>query len=513
MSVTAGPVQPRSAVPVGIVIGSLGVLVATVISGVSIEVALVFVVLALLASLSRTAYVRWPHLICALILVILLVPIRRYALPANLPFQLELYRVVVTVLVLGWIASLLVDSRSRFRRTGFEAPLGVILGALVASVLVNPGRVAAASADVNKSLMFFVSFIFVLYLTASVIRRLDEVEFLAKALVAGGAVVSLFAIVEARTGFNLFNHVSRVMPFLVDQGDVGGFVRVGTGKLRVFGSAQHPIALSAALVMVVPLAFYLARRYRQRRWMLCALLLVAAASATVSRTGVIMLAVAGLVFLWLRPRETRRLWPALLLAPIAIHFALPGTLGAVKNSFFPAGGLIAEHKAQAGTSGSGRLADLGPGIDQWKQRPLLGEGFGTRVVDSTIVSSPGPKASGLDPNVKILDNQWLGLLLETGAVGFFGWLWFFTRVLRRMGAEAKRDDSERGWLLASLTAGIAAYAVGMLTYDAFAFIQVTFLMFIFVGLGAALLAERPTPLAVRAARRDRANTAGSRRPY
>ena len=35
----------------------------------------------------------------------------------------------------------------------------------------------------------------------------------------------------------------------------------------------------------------------------------------------------------------------------------------------------------------------------------------------------------------------------------------------------------------------------MFTYDAFAFIQVTFLLFIFAGLGSALLAERPTPLA------------------
>jgi O-antigen ligase len=504
VSVTAPPIQSRSAVPAGIVIGSLGVLITTVISGVSTQVALVCVVLAVLATLTRTSYLRWPHLIGALILVILLIPIRRYALPANLPFQLELYRVIVALLVVGWVASLLVDQRARFRRTGFEAPIAVILGALIASVLANPGRVAEASTEVNKALMFFISFILVLYLTASVIRRLDEVDFLAKMLVAGGAVVALFAIVEARTSFNVFNHVSRVMPFLIDQGDVGGFVRVGTGKLRVFGSAQHPIALSAALVMLIPLAFYLARRYRQRRWMLCSLVLLAAVAATVSRTGIIMLVVAGLVFLWLRPRETKRLWPVLLLAPIVIHFALPGTLGAIKNSFLPAGGLVAEQKVQPGTGGSGRIADLGPGIEQWKQRPLLGEGFGTRVVDTTIVRSSAPKASALDPNVKILDNQWLGLLLETGVVGFFGWLWLFTRMLRRFGAEAKRDESERGWLLASLTAGIAAYAFGMLTYDAFAFIQVTFLLFIFAGLGAALLSERPTPLAIRTARSERA---------
>ena len=506
MSITAPPVETRSALPAGLVLGALAVLIATVVSGASPQVAVAFVAFAVIASLIRSAYLRWPYLLGALILVILLIPIRRYALPANLPFQLELYRVIVAMLVVGWAASLLVDSRSRFRRTGFEAPLTVIFGALVASILANPSRVAQSSPEVNKALMFFVSFFIVLYLTASAIRRLDEVEFLAKTLVTGGAVVALFAIVEARTSCNVFNHISRVIPFLIDQGDVGGFVRVGTGKLRVFGSAQHPIALSAALVMLIPLALYLARRYRQRRWMVCALVLLLAATATVSRTGIIMLVVAGLVFLWLRPRETRRLWPALLLAPIVLHFALPGTMGAIKNSFFPAGGLLAEQKVQPGTGGSGRIADLGPGLQQWKRQPLLGEGFGTRVVDSTIVSTPVPKASALDPNVKILDNQWLGLLLETGAVGFFGWLWLFTRVIRRFGAEARRDESDRGWLLASLTAGVAAYAVGMLTFDAFAFIQVTFLLFIFVGLGAALLAERPTPLAVLTARGEPAPT-------
>ena len=63
--------------------------------------------------------------------------------------------------------------------------------------------------------------------------------------------------------------------------------------------------------------------------------------------------------------------------------------------------------------------------------------------------------------------------------------------MRRLGKAAKEDDSERGWLLTSIAASVAAFAVGMFTFDAFSFIQVTFLMFIFVGLGAALLAERP----------------------
>jgi hypothetical protein len=353
---------------------------------------------------------------------------------------------------------------------------------------VNPSRVGSVSSDVAKSLTFFASFLLVLYLISSTIRRLDDVEFLTKMLVTGGAVVAFFAIVEARTGFNVFNHLSKVIPFL-HGGQITGpaYLRLGTAKVRVFASAEHPIALSAALVMLTPLALYLARRYRQRRWWLCAFLFVAAVASTVSRTGISMLLVVGVVFLLLRPRETRRLWPALLLAPVAIHFALPGTLGAVKQSFVPAGGLIAQQKAAANTSGSGRLADLGPALTEWQAEPLLGQGYGTQVVNDN--------AAGIKAN--IFDDQWLGTLLATGAVGFFAWLWLFTRVVRRCAAEARWDTSERGWLLTAIAAGVASLGVGMITFDAFAFIQVTFLLFILVGLASALLAERPTPLAIR----------------
>ena len=446
--------------------------------------------------MTRLPVVPWRHLLAGLILVILLVPIRRYSLPAQLPFQLELYRLFVAALVLGWIGSLLVDRRVRLRRTGFEGPLAVILVGAVASIVVNPGRVAGTSAEVNKQLMFLLSFVVVLYLTVSGVRRLGDVDFLARCLVAGGAVVSVFAIVEARLRFNVFNHLSTVMPFLRDLGDVGGFQRVGTGTLRVFGSAQHPIALSAALVMLAPLAIYLARRHGQRRWLACALVIGVACASTVSRTGVVMFLIIAVVFLCLRPKETLRLWPALVAALIVTHFALPGTLGAIKNSFFPPGGLIAEQRGSADSSGSGRLADLGPALDLWTRQPVLGQGYGTNVVN--------PDAGGIEAN--IFDDQWLGTLLATGIVGLLGWAWFFVRAIRRFGREAARDQSERGWLLTALTAGIAAYGVGMLTYDAFAFIQVTFLLFFFVGLGAVVMdtdspdtvpEPEPVPLAAR----------------
>jgi O-antigen ligase len=503
-TVTARTVRTAPLVPVAVALTLLGAAVATGSSTHTVTSLAVLLLLATFAAARPVAAVSWPHLLAALIAVILFIPMRRYALPGSLPFQLEPYRIFVALLVLGWIASLLVDRRLRFRRTGFESPLVVIVGSVVASIAVNPTRVASVSSDVAKSLTFFVSFVLVLYLIASTIRRLVDIEYLTKMLVVGGSVVAFFAIIEARTGFNVFNHLSRFVPFL-HGGQIAGpaYLRLGTAKVRVFASAEHPIALSAALVILAPLALYLARRYQQRRWWLCALLFLAAVASTVSRTGIVMFVVVALVFLWLRPRETRRFWPAIFPALIAIHFVLPGTLGAVKQSFFPAGGLIAQQKASANTSGSGRLADLGPALTEWQAEPVLGQGYGTQVVNDN--------ARGIQAN--IFDDQWLGTLLATGAVGFFGWLWFFVRVVRRCAAEAKRDDSERGWLLTAIAAGVAALGVGMVTFDAFAFIQVTFLLFILVGLASALLAERPTPLAVRLERGDRGPSADDLAPH
>ena len=311
-------------------------------------------------------------------------------------------------------------------------------------------------------------------MTVSVIRRLDDVDYLAKTLVVGGAVVALSPIFEARTGIQrLQPPLAASMPFLRDSGDVGGYQRAGTAKLRVFGSAQHPIALSAALVMLTPLALYLYRPLPPASLAVlrCAALAAACAS-TISRTGIVMFVVVGVVFLWLRPRETRRLWPALLVLPVAIHFALPGTLGAIKQSFLPAGGLVAEQHASANTAGSGRLADLGPGL-----APLAAAAAARSGLRHTSRRPRAPAASSRTSSTTSGSARCIG----TGAIGFFGWLWFFVRAVRRFGAEAKRDESERGWLLAAIAASVAAYAVGMVTFDAFAFIQVTFLLFILVG--------------------------------
>jgi O-antigen ligase len=245
--------------------------------------------------------------------------------------------------------------------------------------------------------------------------------------------------------------------------------------------------------MLIPLALYRAHALKKPLWWIAVGLLALGALATVSRTAVVMLGVIVLVYLLLRTEETKRLWPLLLPALAAIHVILPGTLGTLKSSLFPKGGLIAQQQNAA--VGSGRIATLGPALDaEWKPNPILGEGFGTRV----------PKADEYVavPNGPILDDQWLGIVLETGVVGTFVFGWLIVRFLRRAGSAGKHDRSPQGWLLVGITASTAAFAVGMFTYDAFSFIQVTFIFFVLMGLGSAVLAH-PAPEAALAAREAR----------
>src|SRR4029079_14206095 len=147
-------------------------------------------------------------------------------------------------------------------------------------------------------------------------------------------------------------------------------------------------------------------------------------------------------------------------------------MGSLAKSFFPQGGLIADQQQGVG---SGRVATLGPVLrHEFTINPIVGEGFSTRV---TTESDPT-----LPRNAPILDDQWLDVLLEIGILGFVKMIWLFVRVIRLGGGAARIDYSRRGGLLSGLTSSIAAFMIGMLTFDAFAFVQVTLLFAVLVGL-------------------------------
>ena len=103
---------------------------------------------------------------------------------------------------------------------------------------------------------------------------------------------------------------------------------------------------------------------------------------------------------------------------------------------------------------------------------------------------------GNTANARILDNQWLGSLLEMGVIGVAGLVWFFARAIRRLIRAARRVPDDDSILLAGVAAAIVAYAVGMFTYDALSFTQTEFAFFVIVGVGSALVLARDPILGV-----------------
>jgi polysaccharide biosynthesis protein PslJ len=480
LRVLAGEGQRSTAAALIAVTGVFALLTVSVVASPSRKIVVLLVGAALVA-LAVPAYRRlfaWRSLIVSVILIIFVIPIRRYALPGSLPFDLEPYRLLVALIAAGWLASLLVDPRVRWRRSGFEGPLGLLVIAILGSFAMNAGRVSNLSPIVSKRVIFFASFLIVFYLIVSTVTRVADVDFLSRVLVASAAGVGLCTVIEARTGINVFNHLSSVFPFLRPLPFIveGAATDNRGAGIRAYGSSQHPIAMSAVFIMLLPLAFALARTHG-KRWVLVCLLLLLGAVSTLSRTGISMLVMELGILLWLRRRYVVRLWPAIIPAVVVIHLAIPGSLGTIFQSFFPSGGLVAQ---QTNTRvGSGRLATLMPALrHELYPDPVLGEGFGTRVTTRFEV---------VPQNAPITDNQWLSTLLEIGIVGAGAIAWLFLRFVRRLGRAAKDDESPEGWLMAGFAAGVAGYAFGMLTYDAFSFIQVTLIMFIVLGLGAALM--------------------------
>jgi hypothetical protein len=480
MNSTIRGVDQRSRVPVALGGSLLGLLALAAFSGTGVLWACILAIL-VMALMTQGWLFRWESMVGLIIVVIFFIPIRRYELPANLPIVLEPYRVVVGVVLFVWTLGLLVDRRVRVRRSGLEGPILAVVLAVVASTVSNLGRVANVNQHAIKALMFFASFLIVFYLVVSIARRIEIIDALLKTMVACGAVVAVFSLIEFRTGYNVFDHLSslpglRLVSLPTQFGDVTGFSR--GGERRVYASAQHPIALGAALAMLVPPAIYIARKSGGLLWWAVAALSVVGVCATVGRTSIVMLLVIGLVFLIVRPVETRRFWPAIVPLFLLVHVAAPGTLGSLKASFFPSNGLIAQESTN--NVGSGRLATLGPTLRrEVYPNPLFGEGYGTRVVvaDGDIAR-----------NAPITDDQWLNTAAETGLFGVAAWLWLLCRFIRRLGGLAKGPpDSDRTWLAAALAASVAAFTAGMFLYDAFSFIQVTFVLYFFLALGAAAL--------------------------
>ncbi len=301
-----------------------------------------------------------------------------------------------------------------------------------------------------------------------------ELDRIVRWLVVAGSVGALFAVLGVVARIDL---AAITPPGLRSIPELGQPIP-RDGIDRAQGTAAHPLELAAVMTVLVPLAGYclFAARAHARRWwpwLLPLALIGAAGVLSVSRSFFVGLAVefGVLALYWPLRRTARTLLAALAL--LVTVLLVKGTVVGLFVSLFTqgTGDDSSLHRTLARQVALGLVG----------RHPLLGMGLGS--YDTS--------------RYPVLDNQYLGVLVETGLVGLLGFLGFLGAggyAALRTRARFDRIHWRDRDLGAALGASIAGYAVVNLILDTSGFLQISALAAVLVGLTGVLYRLRRLPL-------------------
>ncbi len=172
--------------------------------------------------------------------------------------------------------------------------------------------------------------------------------------------------------------------------------------------------------------------------------------------------VAGLVMVlgWPRAWRIRALWIAPL-AVVGLRLALPGLLGTIYALFV---------NLENDPSIDGRTADYIAVSSLWAEHRSFGRGLFTF----------------LPQYFRILDNQYLMLLMEVGLVGLCLFVVaFLIGLLDAIGANRRAASHEHRHAALAIAAGIVGILVSFATFDTMALPMSAGLLFLLLGLAGA----------------------------
>ena len=304
-------------------------------------------------------------------------------------------------------------------------------------------------------------------LAADGIRTKERLDTLLRWLVLGAGLVAVVGIIQFAFGFDLSRFLR--LPGLV-AGSVAGesFIDTRSVLRRVQGTAAHPIEMAVFAGMVLPLALHYARAsvsgtWERRGWWACTGLLLVSIPLTVSRSGIVALAIVALVVLPTWPwRERVTALAALAVAAVALRFAVPGLVGTLRGLFAYFG---------SDPSITHRTGDFGPALAYVAQAPWFGRGFHTFIPRYYL----------------FIDDQYLLSLIETGVVGLAAIVsvlavgLVLARGARRISTDARTRD-----LAQALFASLLVATVSFATFDVLSFSLVTGTTFLLLGCAGAL---------------------------
>ncbi len=235
------------------------------------------------------------------------------------------------------------------------------------------------------------------------------------------------------------------------------------GAKRVIGTSAHAIEFSVLAAVTVPLTIHFARFADSRivRWLaaLGCVLAFVAMPAAVSRTGLIALATALLVYMWSFKLRQLAIGVIVGSAAIASYIAFfPSTAKALWETVIG---------SREDVSVLTRTSDYAQVSETFREHPLFGLGLG-----GTPITEYG-----------ILDNEWLQAIAQGGLVGVTAMIVLtagaaFGLSAGLRGATSRRERDQM-YMIGAMCSGILACSF---TFDLMAYTQVTTLFFITLGL-------------------------------
>lgn len=420
----------------------------------------------------------WPHTsrvlpwaLAGFLVMLFLVPFDAINLPVSLPLSSTLDRPVLIAIAALWLLTLAIVSgaaRPRVKLTRVHFAVLAFFGICCIGVALNGGALASMGeiSLVVKKLALLASYILFFFVVASVIRP-REVPRYAALIVCLGVIVAVATIVEYRLHYNVFYSLwskvfSITLPPEMDMPD-------SIGRLTVYGPTSQPLELAALLAMVLPFAVIgsidAATRRRRALYTIAIGLLLAGGLATSRKTSIVAPVTAILLLVAYRPRTVvRSLLGLAFVLGFLVHFTSPGSLGSVLTQLEP--GHV--NNVLSTTDRTARYDAVHPDL---LMHPLLGRGY-----------------ESYDPHkYRILDNEYLGLLITTGLLGTLAYLGIFATMMSAAHRTIRGPDPRRASIALAAFAAVGVIALSSALFDVLSFPHVPYLLFF---LGAMILALR-----------------------
>ena len=414
-----------------------------------------------------------PWSIAGFLVMLFLVPIDALSLPVHLPLDSTPDRALLIAIALLWLATLAAASgaaRPRVTLTGPHVAVFAFVGLCCVGVALNARALTNAQevVPVLKKLVLLASFVVFFVIVASVIRP-REVPRLMRLIVILGVIVAIGTIIERESRYNVFYAIWRGVlseqpPPGIDQVDA-------IGRLTVVGPTNQPLELATLLAMALPFALVqaLASRTRRQRllYMLAATVILGGAISTYRKTSLVVPVAGVLTLVVYRPRVMLRgLAVALVPMLLAVHILVPGQLGTVYNELLPG----SVNKVGTTTNRVARYDAVRPDI---MSHLLLGRGY-----------------LSYDPfKYRVLDNQYLGLLICVGVIGVLVYLAIFFGFLAIAHPTIRGPDPRRAHAALAAQAAIVMFLVSNALFDVLSFRHDSYFA-LFIGALVLALRER-----------------------